>query len=488
MAVDRAKLVQLEADLAELDKRRRYNQLKLYKPYPKQEEFHALGAGKSERLLRAANQVGKTYCGSNEVAMHLTGLYPIWWKGRRWNRPTVWIVASKTGLLTRRGVQKYMFGEPGVAEMKGTGSIPKNAILDVSLSKGVPDLFDTVQVQHYDKNGIPDGISICILKSYDQGREKWQADTVDGVWFDEEPPEDIYGEGTTRVAATGGIVFLTFTPLKGMSNVVKRYMDTYSPDRETVIMTLDDATHMTAELKAAMLAKMLPHEREARSMGIPIQGEGRIFLCPESVILVDPIYPMIRHWKYIWGFDFGGVSDKAHPFAAVLLGWDVDADCVYVCHEVRMKPDFGQVFRPLDHAQPILPFGRIPVAWPQDGTAHETSGETIASQYAKHGLYMLPEHATFPDGGLSTEAAIMDMDERMMQGRFRVFRTCPMWLNEYRNYHREDGKIIKLDDDLLSATQKGIMMLRKARPLPDRQGQSAARKVIMASNVDFPLV
>jgi phage terminase large subunit-like protein len=40
------------------------------------------------------------------------------------------------------------------------------------------------------------------------------------VWFDEEPPPDIYSEGLTRTNATGGITMITFTPLLGMSEVV----------------------------------------------------------------------------------------------------------------------------------------------------------------------------------------------------------------------------------------------------------------------------
>jgi phage terminase large subunit-like protein len=62
------------------------------------------------------------------------------------------------------------------------------------------------------------------FKSYDQGREKWQGETLDVVWFDEEPPMDIYMEGLTRTNATGGMVYLTFTPLLGMSDVVHMFI------------------------------------------------------------------------------------------------------------------------------------------------------------------------------------------------------------------------------------------------------------------------
>ena len=491
--IDRAGLIQLEADLRQLQNSAKYNMIRSYKPYPKQEEFHALGATKSERLLRAANQVGKTLCGAAEMSYHLRGKYPKWWVGRRWNKPITAIAGSKTGLLTRDGVQRVLMGKPGVTIEEGAGTIPKADILDTSSARGVDALMDTVQVQHYDEKGAKDGVSILKLKSYDQGREKWQADTVDLVWFDEEPEADIYGEGTTRISATNGMVYLTFTPLKGMSDVVLRYMNEYSSDRETVIMTMDDALHFVNDhdMRNKALARMLPYEREARSKGIPVLGEGRIFIMPEENIMCEPLYPLPRHWVYLWGMDFGGLGDGSHPFAAMLMGWDRDADILYYIHEVRMKPEFGISYRPLDHAQPILRHeaAGAPIAWPQDGTAHESTGETLAMAYRKHGLAMLDEHATFPEGGLSTEEGIIEMDERMWNGRWKVFRTCTQWFGEYREYHRDEGKIVKVRDDLLSASRIAMMMKRKAKLLPEvllrRAGVGKER---MCVGIDFDVV
>lgn len=69
---------------------------------------------------------------------------------------------------------------------------------------GVADAVDSVLVRH--KSGDNSTLG---FKSYDQGREKWQGETLDVVWFDEEPPMDIYMEGLTRTNATGGMVYLT---------------------------------------------------------------------------------------------------------------------------------------------------------------------------------------------------------------------------------------------------------------------------------------
>src|SRR5262249_5063918 len=79
----------LQALTAKKHRRSIEDRLRYYKPYPKQLEFHAAGAKHRERLLMAGNQIGKTLAGGFEAAMHATGRYPDWWKGRRFDRPTV---------------------------------------------------------------------------------------------------------------------------------------------------------------------------------------------------------------------------------------------------------------------------------------------------------------------------------------------------------------------------------------------------------------
>ena len=214
----------LKSELAALleEKKRRLdrNRLATYRPYTKQRAFHAEGAEHRERLLMAGNQLGKTYCGAAEAAYHLTGLYPDWWQGRRWDRPVRAWAGSKTGEVTRDGVQRLLVGEPKDESQWGTGMVPGSALLDWSRRMGVADALDNITVKHVPTGGT----STLGFKSYDQGRQKWQGETLDVVWFDEEPPLDIYMEGLTRTNATGGMVYLTFTPLLGMSDVVAMFL------------------------------------------------------------------------------------------------------------------------------------------------------------------------------------------------------------------------------------------------------------------------
>lgn len=209
------------AKALELRKRRAdRRRLTEYTPYAKQLEFHDAGATHRERLLMAGNQLGKTYCGAAEAAIHLTGRYPEWWEGRRWDRPVRAWAGSKTGEVTRDGVQRLLVGEPKNESQFGTGLIPGDDLLDWSRRQGVPDALDSVLVKH-----ASGGTSTLGFKSYDQGREKWQGETLDFVWLDEEPPLDVYMEALTRTNATGGMVYLTFTPLLGMSDVVSMFLN-----------------------------------------------------------------------------------------------------------------------------------------------------------------------------------------------------------------------------------------------------------------------
>jgi phage terminase large subunit-like protein len=208
----------LAAGRARLTRHRR-SLLTRYRPYARQAEFHAAGAEHRERLLMAGNQLGKSFSGAAELAIHATGRYPAWWSGRRFERPIRAWAGSKTGEVTRDGVQRMLLGEPKDKTRWGEGMIPGECLAGWSLRRGVADALDSVQVKH-----ASGALSTIGFKTYDQGRQKWQAESLDLVWFDEEPPLDIYIEGLTRTNATGGMVFVTFTPLLGMTEVVSLFL------------------------------------------------------------------------------------------------------------------------------------------------------------------------------------------------------------------------------------------------------------------------
>jgi phage terminase large subunit-like protein len=436
--------IELLALLEENAKRKLLN----YKPYPKQIEFHKAGLLKRERLFRAGNQLGKTLAGAAEAAIHATGRYPAWWPGRVVKKPNDGWCSGVTGEVTRDTIQRLLIGSIG---REGSGFIPERDIVEKIMSRGVADLIDTLLV----KNQFG-GVSRIKLKYYEQGREKFQADTIDWAWCDEEPPQDIYSEVLTRTNATGGFVWTTFTPLLGMSEVVMRFLNEPSDDRADINMTIADVGHISEKEKQIIINSYPPHEREARINGTPMLGSGRIFPIPEEQIRCAHF--TVPSWYFkIGGLDFGW----DHPTAAARLAYNPDMDIIYVTNVYRMKES-----TPTIHASALKGWGKdLPWAWPHDGLQHDKgSGVTLADQYRNAGLMMLPERATFEDGGSGVEAGIMEMLTRMENGTFKVFDNCKEFFEEFRMYHRKDGKVVKVYDDIISACRYACVMLRFARP------------------------
>jgi phage terminase large subunit-like protein len=443
-----AELQKLTGRLEKEAKRRiEENALQHYKPYIKQLDFHAAGATYRERLLMAANQSGKTLAGGMEAAMHATGNYPEWWQGRRFDRPTVAWVAGETAETVRDTVQRVLIGRTGTY---GTGTIPKDCIIDLVPSRGVPEAIDIIRVQH-----VSGGASIIGIKSYSDGRPKFQGETLDWVWLDEEAPPEIYIECLTRTNVGNGPVWTTFTPLLGMSETVRRFLLEKSDDRRVIQMDIDEAEHFSPEERTRIVASYSPHEREARTKGIPVLGSGRVFPVPEeSITCGQRDFP--RHWPRIGGMDFGW----DHPFAAVELVWDRDTDTVYVTRTYRLRES-----TPIMHAAALKPWGKLPWSWPRDGRREtlEGAGVALAKQYEAQGLDMLGTHAQFEDGSVSVEAGLMEMLQRMESGRFKVFSHLHDFFEEFRLFHRKDGRVVKEGDDILASARYALMMLRFAR-------------------------
>jgi Terminase RNaseH-like domain len=137
----------------------------------------------------------------------------------------------------------------------------------------------------------------------------------------------------------------------------------------------------------------------------------------------------------------------------VELVWDRDNDCVYVAKAYRHREG-----SPILHAAALRSWGKIPWAWPRDGRREtlEGAGIALANQYRAQGMDMLHEHAQFQDKSVSVEAGLMDMLDRMKTGRFQVFKHLLDWFEEFRLFHRKDGKVVKEGDDLMAADDAEI--------------------------------
>lgn len=189
-----------------------------WKNYPKHMKFIEAGIEHRERFFSAANRAGKSITGAYELACHLTGIYPEWWPGRKFDEPIEAWACGDTSQTTRDIVQKELLGPPG---SEGTGMIASHLIENIRKKAGVPDAVESFKVKH-----ISGGYSYVGFKSYDQGRRSFQGTAKHFIWCDEEVPADVYGECVIRTMTTKGLIIVTATPLKGLTPFVQTFMET----------------------------------------------------------------------------------------------------------------------------------------------------------------------------------------------------------------------------------------------------------------------
>jgi phage terminase large subunit-like protein len=464
--------------LTEMEYRKRYRRIDWYRPNPKQMLFHNTTA--VERALRAGNQIGKTHAGAAQLTFDALSMYPDWYKGRRFLEPPkierpvdflAW-VASTTSTTTRDGAQTKLLGDLRQENGLGQGLIPLDSIQGrPTMARGISDFVDSVALRR--EGG---GSAAIRFKTFEMDRKAYQGESLDEAWLDEDPGDDlVWGEVLARIAATGGQILWTATPTLGVTPIRKRFKE-HMPGTAEILMTISDAVHIPEAERAAIIARYKASERQTRAYGADMQGEGGVFEISEDAIKHnrDPsTFP--DYWPWLWGVDFshGGMSAQAHPFAAVLGCWDRDGDVIYIVHSIRMKQAL-----PIAHvaAMKSHPCWDAPVAWPHDGGATGfESAETFAETYKRHGLNMLYGHATFKDGGYNFESGIAEMESRFATGRLKIAQHLGEVFDEFRNYHRVNGLVHKVDDDLLSAIRVLCMDIRRAKVLdPQRPGQPGA--------------
>ena len=423
--------------------------------YEWQRRFNAATANYHSCMLMAGNQVGKSRTGCIIDAFHLTGDYPSGWEGHIFERPiTAWLLGY-SGEKTRDLLQQKLFGRLAGSKFEG-GYIKASDIVDYKSMPGTVGAVREVRVKH--KSG---GISICQFWSYSQGQHALMGDVVDWYHIDEEPRDkSIYPQVLTRTIngdkGRGGRGILTFTPENGRTELVVQFMDTPGPGDYLQRATWDDAPHMSQETKERLLAQYPAWQRDMRSKGEPLLGAGLIFDIDDDKIKCQS-FECPDHWWVINGMDFGW----DHPQAHVQLWWDKDDDVVYLAHAWKESKK-----KPYEAWQQVKSWAKdIPTAWPHDGLQNEkgSAGSALANSYIEDGWNMLPEMASWPTGGNSVELGIVQLYRAMDDGKFKVFSHLSGFFAEKMNYHRdENGNIVKVQDDILSAVRYAWMMRRFA--------------------------
>ena len=422
----------------------------------------------------ATHNCGKTIAGCMEMAFHLTGNYPEWFKGHRIEPRTnvtsgekeisCWVIGTDTKTV-RDSLQAKLVGT--VAKEFTDGCIHADLIdrESVIMARGVTGLVDTIYIRH--KSGCKAKLQ---FRSYEQGRGNLQSATVDACYCDEEPPSDIMGEIRARLGATGGFLYMAFTPLSGMTPLVQEFWAHDNPDKFLVCLSAYEALHYSPEKLRKLESKyagLSESERQARMNGIPTMGSGVVFPVDDKDIWFDYEGKIPETWERIGGLDFGRGD---HPTAVVWCARDPMTDTVYVydCIETIRKSV-------AENASLMRRRGAwIPISYPHDlmrdsgvsvsnDKLKQTEGYRYKQMYEDEGVTLTPTNAKTVEGSTKVEVGICEMRQRMLEGRLKVAKHLSEWFKEKQTYrYGEDGKPIKEKDHLLDATRYAIIMLRYA--------------------------
>jgi phage terminase large subunit-like protein len=416
--------------------------------YPKQLKFFAAGKDYMMRAMIAANQSGKTLACAYEMALHLTGLYPDWWEGRRFTKPVnAWAIGVSSSRV-KSTIQKYLLGSEFDI---GTGMIPADCIArpPTSSASGVAGLKSEIFVKHY-TNGVYDGISTLELKSYADEREKFQGSRLDVIWMDEEDKKGpgIFNECITRFATTNGIMLCSFTPLYSLSEVVLSFIpDIKFPPggcgetgegKYVANATWEDIPHLNEQAKKILLATYPEEERNARCSGIPGLGAGLIYPVTQNTYAYTPNKDINFALAKLPRTYMVDIAYSSGVTAALWAAFDESNDTWWVYDEYYCEG--GSIN---DHAIAI----------------------TSKSKYLRGGMDPSSQRALTPgdkksildayrEKGVDVDACknevwggITKVRDRLVTGRLRISVFCEKLLWELKQYRRDDkGEIVKKND------------------------------------------
>lgn len=437
---------------------------------PKHKVFFSSGADYDQRLFMAANRVGKSVSGALESAYHATGLYPTWWTGRRFDGPTSGWAIGSTAQATRDTVQRELLGSPGAW---GTGIIPANTIGAMYAKQGTPQAIDFMKVKH-----VSGGWSEIGFKNYEQPIEAFYGTAKHWIWGDEIIPINIYNECLVRTMTTAGIIYVTFTPLTGLTPLVVKFCedadylagakrilglptgdeDEENPDNAIVEKGYkaiiqagwDDAPWLDPKQQEKILEASEPHLRETRRTGVPSMGSGAVYPITLDQVMVDP-FEIPRHFKKLYALDVGW-----NRTACLWLALDPNTDTIYVYdeHYIAEMP-------PAVHASSITSRGQwIPgVIDPASRGRSQGDGSQLMQTYKDLGLRIVKANN-------DVEGGIQAVWQRLSIGKIKVFSTLHNLAKEYVLYRRDEkGRVIKERDHLMDCLRYGVVEINKARSI-----------------------
>jgi phage terminase large subunit-like protein len=439
----------------------KYNQLRYFRPFKHQLEFFATGAAQRRGIL-AANRIGKTVSTCFETAYHLTGLYPEWWQGKRFNKPVVAFVAGEGWEQVARVLQDELIGTKDIKikEQIGTGSIPRECIiLDTMRCDGANVIG--VEIKH-----TSGGKSYLLFGNYTQEVRNLQGFKLDFVVFDEQPPDDIFSELVTRTATTQGQVLCSFTPLKGLNGLVSKFW--YGEEGyEHIRVSWEDVPEfdpwgepfLLKETRRQLERDYLPHEREARIAGIPVMGQGAVFQLRNwpTYKTGDYDFKEMNDIERVIALDLGLVNDKT---VVSYMFWNTKTQEAWLHSQIVVKGiEEANPMNYINHLVRPEVFG-CPIVLPADANTkgrYTMSSQSIRELFEQYELNVVDKPIQNPpdsEGKITNHKSygVNIMRQMLELGTLKVNENCQEFLREAKNYYvDEKGRFSDPDDCIDSA-------------------------------------
>ena len=440
--------------------------------YPWQKE--AFKSFASQIMTMCGNRGGKTMAAGFQTACDMTGDYPDWWTGFRQTHAPYVLAMGVDNLQLKIVLQKELFGMVTEKRHFSGGWIHPDEIVRIEWSGQVTGLAQSVTVKgKYGKSTI--NLRPYSATKVGTGSLSLAGPQYDLIWIDECPPDDLIGQLNVRTMTgnmgRGGRIRYTMTPELGATGLVTHFMEARTKGQQLIgPISWAECSHLTPEVQEQILAAIPEHEREMRSKGVPFFGSGLVYPIAESRISV-PDFRIPPYYRCIRAIDLG----INNPTAIVWLAHSPEDDVVYLVKTYSVKGENAATHAAAANAM----WSFAPMVFPHDiDTTEKGSGKTIRRFYNDAGLTRTLDFKNI-DGSISVEPGIFDINERMRDGRFKVFESCTEYWREFRMYHRQEGKLVKANDHVMDAKRYGtVMVTRYGVPL-DR-GYRSKPKVIKA--------
>lgn len=310
----------------------KYNKLASFKPYDYQLRFMKASKNYKQRMMRAANQSGKSYGASFEFAQHVTGLYQDYYEGDRLEGSghLFWCIGIDLD-STARVMQRSLFGTHNVRleDEVGTGSIPRECIDIDSMTKD-GGRITSARIKHVDG-----GYNTIQFFGAAQGQDRMMGAVVKFVWIDEEPKHNslaIYSQALTRTTTTDGHIMMTCTPEMGLTDLQRMFAEDDTDQLYVDSASWWDCPHISEEDIKRLMAGIPEWQRDMRSKGLPVLGSGAVFPFSDESITCEDFFPP-PHWKALAAVDFSSVNDAS---VIAYTAYDPESDIYYLYHVDRI--------------------------------------------------------------------------------------------------------------------------------------------------------